>query len=369
MISPSLFLISIVQGIFLVMLIGHRRSTNPMASRLIIVLITFIILTNLGYFVAHTGLRNYVPQLFSFTAGTTLLLGPLFYFYSKSVVDPSFRWKRGYWIHFLPYTLLFLFNGRYFLLATCDWADFLATFLAGDLPMDDTSKVMFAVQEIHLFIYLVVIFRQIRAAVNFPEPAAYIIPVSSRVRWLKAMAYSLSLLFVVAFSLYLFVLLRGRYNPITNYIYSLASAGIFYVVEYNLVLNPELISPGFVQKYRKYMPFDGNESETYARRLRILMSEAKVFTNPDLDLSTLAERIGLPAYQVSRLINERFNKSFNDYVNEHRVREFIARVNDPKYQNLSIYGLALEVGFNSKSSFNSAFKKITGKTPSQYRAT
>lgn len=117
------------------------------------------------------------------------------------------------------------------------------------------------------------------------------------------------------------------------------------------------------------MPFDGNESETYARRLRILMSEAKVFTNPDLDLSTLAERIGLPAYQVSRLINERFNKSFNDYVNEHRVREFIARVNDPKYQNLSIYGLALEVGFNSKSSFNSAFKKITGKTPSQYRAT
>ena len=68
-----------------------------------------------------------------------------------------------------------------------------------------------------------------------------------------------------------------------------------------------------------------------------------------------------------KIINEHFGKSFSDFIGEYRVKAYIARINDPRYSAFSLYGIALEVGFNSKSSFNSIFRKVTGKTPSEYR--
>jgi AraC-like DNA-binding protein len=115
------------------------------------------------------------------------------------------------------------------------------------------------------------------------------------------------------------------------------------------------------------MQFRGEEGEKYLQKLNALMNEEKIFTNPDLKLSSLAEELGLPSHQLSKLINEKFGKSFSDLVNEYRVKEFIKRLNETQYETFTIYGIALDVGFNSKSSFNSAFKKITGMTPSEYK--
>ena len=98
-----------------------------------------------------------------------------------------------------------------------------------------------------------------------------------------------------------------------------------------------------------------------------LMTEKKIFLDPALNLTSFAEWIDIAPYQLSKLINERFGKSFTNLINEYRVNEFIDRLNDPSYKDHSIYGIALDSGFKSKSSFNSAFKKITGKTPSEYK--
>ena len=115
------------------------------------------------------------------------------------------------------------------------------------------------------------------------------------------------------------------------------------------------------------MQFAGEDGEKYIEKLKALMEEKKIYLNPELKLATLAEELGLPSHQVSKLINEKLSKSFNDYVNEYRVQEFISRVNEEKNKQFTVYGIALDVGFNSKSSFNTAFKKITGKTPSDYK--
>ena len=82
-----LFAISIAQGLFLVSLIAIRASKNPLASRLISCMLVIMMLTNFGYLVARTGLLNYIPQFFGVPFGMMLLFGPLFYFYSKSVVE------------------------------------------------------------------------------------------------------------------------------------------------------------------------------------------------------------------------------------------------------------------------------------------
>lgn len=368
MIWAVLFLISIAQGLFLISLIAHRGSKNPLASRIIIILLVLMSFTNLGYLTALTNIRNHLPQLFGMPFGMMFLFGPLFYFYSKSVIDNSFQWKKKYWLHFIPYFLQVLVNLPLFMLDNNQWAGFINAFLSGNLSIRWVEKLIFFIQDIQLFIYLFVTFRWIQSAKSNYGNAQYIISLSSRVKWLTSLAYCFALFLVTVVLLYIFILIDGKYNPATNYTYTLITSGIIYFVAYKLVLNPELISPDFTQKYRAYMQFVGEDGEKYLQKLKSLMTETKVFTNPDLKLSLLAEQLGLPTHQVSKLINEKFGKSFTDFVNEYRVNEFILRVNDSKFKSLSIYGIALEVGFNSKSSFNTAFKKITGKTPSQYKS-
>jgi AraC-like DNA-binding protein len=78
--------------------------------------------------------------------------------------------------------------------------------------------------------------------------------------------------------------------------------------------------------------------------------------------------MNIHANYLSRIINERRNQSFNDFVNQYRIEEACRRLTDPGWKNMTILQIAYETGFYSKSVFNTAFKKFTGQTPSQYRS-
>ena len=67
-------------------------------------------------------------------------------------------------------------------------------------------------------------------------------------------------------------------------------------------------------------------------------------------------------------VNKKVGKNFYDFVNQYRLEEFKRLLSDPKNRNLTLLSLAIDCGFNSKSSFNRHFKKVTGQTPSQYFA-
>lgn len=367
MIWSTLFIVCILQGLFLISLLILKRAKNPLASNLLSALILLMILSNLGYLVMHTGLVNYVPQFAGVSYGMVLLFGPLIYFYSKSVVNKTFQWNKKCWLHFIPYLLQVFANIPYYVAGRNQWLHSINIFLAGELPFNVFGKIIFAVQDIHLTIYIFITYGWLKKAENNYADKQYIISVSSRLKWLTTLTISFSLLLFTAVSLYIFVFIVGKYNPVTNYIYTLATTAIIYFIVFKLLLTPELITPDFAAKYQSYMQFNDGSGEKYLQKLKLLMDDTKIYLNPNLKLSALAEKIGLPSHQLSKLINEKFGKSFNDFVNEYRVKEFICRVNHNENENYTLFGIALEVGFNSKSSFNSAFKKITGKTPSEYK--
>lgn len=97
-----------------------------------------------------------------------------------------------------------------------------------------------------------------------------------------------------------------------------------------------------------------------------LMDQQKPFKNPDLSIADLSEMLNSKTHILSRLVNEHYNKNFRDFINEYRVREFILLSVSDEYKNYTFLALAYEVGFNSKSTFNLAFKKVTGLSPSDY---
>jgi len=98
------------------------------------------------------------------------------------------------------------------------------------------------------------------------------------------------------------------------------------------------------------------------------MSSEKPYLEPDLALPDLARRMHTNPVLLSQVINAGAGKNFNDFVNEYRVDEFKRQVRDPANAHLSFLGLALDCGFNSKATFNRAFKKFTGTSPKEFTA-
>lgn len=367
MLWNSLFIINAAQGLFLITIFLKKAGKNKPASLLISAMVAIMVITNFGYLTIRTELINIIPKAYIIPFGTILLIGPLFYFYTKSVTESSFKIGIKNLIHFLPYFVQIIYYIPYYMIDNSHVAEFARTFLSGRLPINTEGKITFALQESHLLFYMFLTFRLIYPY-NTLKENAYVIAASLRYNWLKQLFFCFVLFSLTLAGLYIFVLINGEYNPVTNYLYTIITSGIIYFISYKLVFTPELLTPDFTMKYKTYKTLNNREEDKYLQRLNQLMNDEKVFTDPELKLTILAERTGLPSHQLSKLINEKFGKSYNDYINEYRVNEFISRINAPEYKAYSIYGIALDVGFNSKSSFNSAFKKITGKNPSEFKA-
>jgi AraC-like DNA-binding protein len=92
----------------------------------------------------------------------------------------------------------------------------------------------------------------------------------------------------------------------------------------------------------------------------------KPYLNPELTLSDLSDTLKTNTSVLSQVINSGFNKNFNDFVNEYRVEAFKQKIQSGDYQHLTLLAIAFECGFNSKTTFNRAFKKATGLMPSEY---
>jgi len=101
--------------------------------------------------------------------------------------------------------------------------------------------------------------------------------------------------------------------------------------------------------------------------IQALMDDDKLYLQPELTLQDLADRLRIPAYQVSQAINDGLQKTFYDLVNGCRVAEAKRLLLDPKNKNIKIMAVAFDSGFNSKTTFNTVFKKFTGVTPSEFK--
>lgn len=119
-------------------------------------------------------------------------------------------------------------------------------------------------------------------------------------------------------------------------------------------------------KYRT-TPVDPQWVIKIQSKLAGLMEEEAVYLNPDLTLKDLARMLKIHPNYLSRIINEQFEMSYNDYVNEQRIRKVQMRLKDPAEKDKSILDIMYTTGFYSKSVFNTAFKKFTQTTPSAYR--
>jgi len=122
------------------------------------------------------------------------------------------------------------------------------------------------------------------------------------------------------------------------------------------------------QPEKRYLKsaLDEKMMDEYEAKLTKYMLQSKVYLDTELSLDDLAHKIKIPKHHITQLLNDRVHKNFYSFINEYRIEEAMKKLRDPDV-DVNMLSLAFDCGFNSKSSFNSYFKKITGVTPSAYR--
>lgn len=167
----------------------------------------------------------------------------------------------------------------------------------------------------------------------------------------------------VIYALYFTTMLTG--SPAIYITGSLAFSFFLYLtIVFVLYRKP---APPWMPEAEKYgnKKLSEGDAALIQNRLEKLIREKAVFKNPDLKLSDVAREISTPPHQLSQLLNDNLGKSFTWYINEHRIDEACKIL--MTHNNLTIEAIGFEVGFNSRSTFFSAFKKIKGTTPALFQ--
>jgi AraC-like DNA-binding protein len=134
------------------------------------------------------------------------------------------------------------------------------------------------------------------------------------------------------------------------------------VVEIKDILQEEKEKPGLRQSRLSDVEF-----EAAKQKLEQLMTVDKLFLDTTLGLPELAAKMNASSHQVSYLINEGYGENFFQFINRYRVEEAKRLLTSEKYRHLNMLGIAFESGFNSKTTFNTTFKRLTGFSPSEYQ--
>jgi AraC-like DNA-binding protein len=117
----------------------------------------------------------------------------------------------------------------------------------------------------------------------------------------------------------------------------------------------------------KYPRLSDADLRNYRAQLDDNMANEKPYLDSDLTLAQLADMLNLPKKRLTEAINRNFNKNFYNYINDYRIIELKQRLQDPLNDFKTVLVMAYEVGFNSKTTFNTYFKKSVGMTPTQFR--
>ena len=156
------------------------------------------------------------------------------------------------------------------------------------------------------------------------------------------------------------------YDEYNSY-YLLVLAFLFFFISFALIDRPGRILPRIKNGGYGKSTLKPAQIAEYKQQLTSVMEHQEFFLNQKLSIHDVSRQLDIPRRYISEVLNVHMEISFQDFVNKYRIAAFIKRLGEPKYGNYTLYGLASEVGFSSKSTFNSAFKKAMGRTPMAYK--
>lgn len=148
---------------------------------------------------------------------------------------------------------------------------------------------------------------------------------------------------------------------------------LVYVIGYYAIRQPEIFKLSKLKEIpqkklvkRTYLRLPGPEIINLKIKLEELLEQEKLYLDNELTLATMAKKLGTSPNNLSWLLNKIYESSFYDFINELRIKEFIKKVENKEHLNKTLLALSMDVGFNSKSTFNKSFKTFQRETPTSF---
>ncbi len=290
-----------------------------------------------------------------------LFFGPTIYLFTQSTLSEK-RFSKADLFHYIPGVVYSLIVTFYYILP--DAAVIQARVKSGELFRVVHILVGVGLTvNITYFVLSVSKFKALKSSLQ--EEVSYILNIDFVKNFLVAIGICLATWVVV----YLISFGNNTQLEINSrgFIW-MAIAMIILFISYYQMVAPTVFQFDNMNKEIKYAQskFSNAELDHLKLELEKIMEQKKPHLNTRLLKSELADMMGINAPELSRLLNERIGMSFFEYVNYHRIHEFIRLAKSPLIKQKTLQGLAQEAGFQSKSTFNKSFKKIMGCPPSEY---
>ncbi len=302
---------------------------------------------------------------------TTFFLMPAsLYIYTKSSLQPRFKLKPGDLIHIVPFIITNI------VLIPSIYLENLK-----ENPVE--TEFHYTLQKaFYLFFYMLIFYYQgLSFIILRRSKRLYFENFSNtnirRYRYLYSLNIIFTVLFLISASKNFLVLGLGMPDiEYASIVVKFSLLVFFCWIIYNGLQSPEL----FMDDEDKLVPVKNileertqnhgstnPESENRVEQVRKFMTKNQAYLDPALSLHSLARKTNIPSRELSLLINHHLKKHFFDFVNEFRIEKAKTLLINPEKKDLTVLEILYDVGFNSKSSFNTAFKKHCGLTPTQYR--
>ena len=328
-----------------------RISNVILVSMLLIFSILNVCTLFMSFFTIKFGAKYH--KLIFLLGQLAFFIGPLLYFYVRSLLDITFSMKKRDWLHFIPVPLAIICS----IIVVQQYDHFYIWRYPGRIYFSSTILIQ-------NLVYFIISFKILESyGLTFKSFLSYID--NSKLAWVRYFISGYIVLWSIQLQLFIGwdVLQNPSWCPYATSSYFLTAFLFFNGLVYIGLKRPDMFSQG--QKYQSSILKQSDKKE-YQEKLMSLMNEERLFLNPSITLPQIAEKLDIAPCYVSQIINETFQQNFRDFVNKYRIEES-KRLLTQKNQYLNIMGIALDAGFNSKSAFNSAFKKHTGITPKEFK--
>ncbi|HVW13654.1 MAG TPA: ABC transporter permease [Mucilaginibacter sp.] len=331
-------------GFTFILLLGFTGKVNRTANRFLAMALAVAVLWIARILAIDIRLAYYVPLWNRLPLQLSLAFGPLIYFYVLQLSRPQWRFRHRDLLHFSPLLL-----------------ELLARAIAFQLLCPVLNVLAFVSVSIYLHRCLRLIKGfNMRQEFTGGDRCRY------KLRWLRnslTVFGALWLLWIPVtiadYGFYHHQLSIQAYYPL----YLLLTSMIIYMAA-RAHLKTEIVAEDGLPVLKQLPAADLKQKGSWLKRM---VKEKRYYEDPELSLTSLAEKLGLTAHELSRIINTALKKNFHDFVSEYRVGDVVRKMRDPAYDHITLLGIAYDSGFNSKSAFNRIFKEMTGLSPGEYK--
>ncbi len=360
-----ILLFAALQSFLMIFAIYAIRNKNRKANAYLTFQLILIGIALIGRAsIYQSDIFNWQPKVLLLPDIILFTYAPSFYIYIHHLLKIPLKWGKYWYLHFIPAIVHVILYIPYLTMAN-------QTLIYRIIDMDlfPVFAASGTVALIYNTIYWFMAYRTVRKGAREEKQNK---DYQKYIGFLKIVLWiMLGYLGIWAFATLMYVV-GEWFNIYTtdvmdtalDLLWLLFSVIVFYL-GYHAIRQPELLRLKVEEKKYKDSLLSDEEFDKVKSTLERLMSVDRVYLNPDLTLPELSNKIPTSVHTLSRVINEGFDQTFSQFINENRVKEFISRMENGEKPE-SYLSLAFAVGFNSKATFNRSFKKYTGTTPRLY---